>query len=54
MCVCRILARTIAWEVVDGCWIIPTPILLALPSMPKEIMAGGFKDLSLKVDGLEW
>jgi hypothetical protein len=32
-------------EVVDGCWIMPTPILLALPSMPKEIMSGGnFKD----------
>lgn len=42
---CRILARTIALEVVEGCWIMPTPILLALPSMPKEIIAvGGFKD----------
>ena len=39
MWVCRMFARTIAAAPsLSGCWIIPTPILLALPSIPNEII----------------
>ena len=36
---CRMFARTMAAAPgLSGCWMIPTPILFALPSIPNEII----------------